>query len=68
MSTDESFTDRLSTAAAQYRHDGDVRTAVQLEGILNRLDFSRPMRVVDLEAAEELVNAKLGQPGIEVGE
>lgn len=66
MSAGESFTDRLSSAAAQYRHDGDARTAVQLEAILNRLDFDRPVRVVDLDAAEELVNAKLGRPGIEV--
>ena len=54
------FADMLSTAAAQYRFDGDTTTALKLEAVLSRLDAKRPVRVVDLEAANDLALAKLG--------
>ncbi len=51
--------DRLSTAAAIYRYEGDTLTALKIEAVLNQLDFNRPVRVADLEAAEELAAAVL---------
>ena len=49
----------LSTAAAQYRFDGDAVTALKLEAVLSKLDQGRAVRVVDLQAATDLAVAKL---------
>jgi len=50
---------RLSAAAAIYRYEGEIATAVKIEAVLSRLDWNRPVRVADLEAAEVLANAVL---------
>lgn len=59
MALSESETARLSDAAAIYRHEGNIDAALRLEAVVSRLDFGRPVRVVDLDAAEELALAVL---------
>lgn len=51
--------DRLSSAAAIYRHEGDATTALKIEAVLQNLDNGRPVRVVDLDAAHALADAVL---------